>query len=60
MFLSLSASKLIPLLKLNIPEKMAAMLVISMGIPQLITALIGGAFALILIEILRKRKVNIL
>ncbi|MBZ9688729.1 ECF transporter S component [Clostridium estertheticum] len=56
-FLSVSASKLIPLFKLNIPVKMANMLVISMGIPQLITALIGGAFALILIEILRKRKV---
>ena len=55
-FLSVSASKLIPLLKLNIPTKMANMLVIAMGIPQLITALIGGAFALILIEILRRRK----
>ena len=58
-FLSVSALKLIPLFKLNIPAKIADKLVIAMGIPQLITALIGGAFALILIEILRKRKVNI-
>lgn len=59
MFLWVSASKLIPLFKLNIPAKMANMLVIAMGIPQFITALIGGAFALILIEILRKRKVYV-
>jgi len=59
LFLSISASKFIPLFKLNIPEKIAANLVIAMGIPQLITALIGGAFALILIAVLRKRKVYI-
>ncbi|MGH4124187.1 MAG: ECF transporter S component [Clostridium sp.] len=58
-FLWISASKLIPLFNLNIPTKMANMLVIAMGIPQFITALIGGTFALILIEILRKRKVYI-
>ncbi|WP_309245209.1 ECF transporter S component [Clostridium sp. CF012] len=58
-FLSVSASKLIPLLKLDIPTKIANKLVIAMGIPQLLTALIGGAFALILIEILKKRKVFI-
>ena len=55
-FLSISASKLIPLFKLNMPAKIANKLVIAMGIPQLITALIGGAFALILIEILRKER----
>jgi len=58
-FLSISASKLIPLFNLNIPSKIATKLVITMGIPQLITALIGGAFALILIKILRKRKIDI-
>lgn len=56
-FLSISASKLIPLFNLNIPAKMVNKLIITMGIPQLITALIGGAFALILIELLRKRKI---
>ena len=58
-FLSISASKLIPLFKLNMPTKIANKLVITMGIPQLITALVGGAFALMLIEILRKRKVQL-
>lgn len=56
-FLSFSASKLIPLFNLNMPAKIVKKLAITMGLPQLITALIGGAFALILIEILRKRKV---
>ncbi|MBW9151199.1 ECF transporter S component [Clostridium estertheticum] len=58
-FLSISASKLIPLFELNIPTKIINKLVITMGIPQLITALIGGFFALIIISILRKRKVLI-
>ncbi|APC41785.1 ECF transporter S component [Clostridium estertheticum] len=58
-FLSISASKLIPLFELNIPTKIINKLVITMGIPQLITALIGGFFALIIISILRKRKVFI-
>ena len=58
-FLSISASKLIPLFELNIPTKIINKLVITMGIPQLITALIGGCFALIIISILRKRKVLI-
>ena len=58
-FLSVSASKFIPLFKLNIPTKIINKLVITMGIPQLITALIGGFFALIIINILRKRKVLI-
>ena len=56
-FLSISASKLLPLFKLNMPPKIVNKLVITMGTPQLITALIGGAFALILIEISTKRKV---
>jgi len=55
-FLSISASKLIPLFELNIPTKIVNKLVITMGIPQLITALIGGCFALMIISILRKRK----
>ncbi|MBU3128114.1 ECF transporter S component [Clostridium tagluense] len=58
-FLWISASKLITLFQLNIPAKIANKLIIGMGIPQLITALIGGAFALLLIEILKKRKVYV-
>ncbi|MBZ9608945.1 ECF transporter S component [Clostridium estertheticum] len=56
-FLSISASKLIPLFNLNMPPKIVNKLAITMGSPQLITALIGGAFALILIEILTKRRI---
>ncbi|MBU3158210.1 ECF transporter S component [Clostridium frigoris] len=58
-FLSISASKLIPLFELNIPTKIINKLAITMGIPQLITALIGGFFALIIISLLKKRKVLI-
>ena len=56
-FLSISASKLIPLFNLSIPSKIVNKLIITMGIPQLLTALIGGFFALMLIKILRKRKI---
>lgn len=55
-FLFISSSKLIYLFNLNIPKKVANKLVIMMGFPQLITALIGGALALLLHEMLIKRK----
>ena len=58
-FLSISASKLIPLFNLNIPTNIVNKLIITMGVPQLITGLVGGSFALILITLLRKRKVYI-
>lgn len=57
LFLSLAATKLINLFSLNFPTKVANALAISMSIPQLITALVGGAFALIILELLRKRKI---
>lgn len=57
LFLFLSASKLVSVFKLGIPEKIAEKLIIMMGLPQLATALVGGFAALALIEILRKRKV---
>ena len=56
-FLYLAASKLIHVFKLGIPPKVASKLIIMMGIPQLITALIGGFIALILVNALVKRKV---
>jgi hypothetical protein len=56
-FLWISASKLILLFNLNMPAKVANKLAIAMGVPQLVTAIIGGAIALMLIEILRKRRV---
>jgi hypothetical protein len=56
-FLTIAATKLIFLFKLNLPAKIAKALAINMSIPQLITALVGGAFAIIIIELLSKRKV---
>lgn len=56
LFLSFSAAKLITVFNIGLPAKVANKLVIIMGIPQLITALIGGVIALVLIEILTKRK----
>ncbi|QAT38905.1 ECF transporter S component [Clostridium sp. JN-9] len=58
LFLSLSASKLVNVFKLAIPKKIADKLVVVMGTPQLITALIGGFLAVLLIEILKKRNVH--
>jgi hypothetical protein len=57
LFLSLSASYLVRLLKIGIPIKVLDKLVLSMGVPQLITALTGGIIAMVLIQILSKRKV---
>ncbi len=58
LFLSLSASKLVNVFNLAIPKKIADKLVVVMGTPQLITALIGGFLAVLLIEILKKRNVH--
>lgn len=57
LFLSFSAAKLITIFNIGLPSKVASKLVIMMGIPQLVTALIGGVIALVLIELLTKRKV---
>lgn len=57
-FLSLSASKLVHVFNLAIPKKIADKLVVMMSTPQLITALIGGFLAILLIEILTKRNVH--
>ncbi|WP_027623518.1 ECF transporter S component [Clostridium lundense] len=56
-FLSLSASKLIYIFNLGIPKKVAAKLAVMMGVPQLITALIGGFIAIILVNALVRRRV---
>jgi len=56
-FLTLASTKLIGLFNLNFPPKITKMLAISMSLPQLITALVGGVFALIIIELLIKRKI---
>jgi nitrate reductase gamma subunit len=55
--LSFSAKNLIYVFGLEFPTKVANALAASMSIPQLITALIGGAFAIIGINILHKRRI---
>ncbi len=57
LFLSFSAKKLIYVFGLEFPTKVANALAASMSTPQLITALVGGAFALIGINILSKRRI---
>ncbi|MCY6370058.1 ECF transporter S component [Clostridium ganghwense] len=56
LFLYVSATKLVSLFKLGIPAKLVKQLAIIMGIPQFYHALIGGAFAILIIELLKKRK----
>lgn len=56
-FLSFASSNLVHLFKLNIPQKYLEKLIISMGIPQFITGIIGGIISVILIQILIKRKI---
>lgn len=51
-FLFLSVTYIVQLFNIKLPKKVAA----AMGIPQLITALIGGIFACLIIEALKKRK----
>lgn len=56
-FLFFSATKLVKLFSLNIPDKLLSKLAIAMGFPQLITAILGGLIALSIIEILKRRKI---
>ncbi|GKU27653.1 ECF transporter S component [Clostridium folliculivorans] len=55
-FLSFSASNILKAIDIGIPKKILEKLAVSMGIPQLITALAGGIIAIILIKLLYKRK----
>lgn len=55
LFLSLSVQNLVQLFGIKLPQAASKM----MTTPQLITALIGGAAALIIIEIMKSRKVSI-
>lgn len=56
LFLYFSASKLVKLLHIGIQKNIMGKLVIMMGLPQFVTAIIGGAIAIFIIEILNKRK----
>jgi len=57
LFLSFSATKVVYLLDVNIPKKVLEKLAIMMSTPQLVTAIIGGIFALILITLLARRNI---
>ncbi|ERI90172.1 hypothetical protein HMPREF1982_04112 [Clostridiales bacterium oral taxon 876 str. F0540] len=54
-FLYLSANKIIYALNMNFPKKVAEALSVAMGATQLVTALLGGLLAFVLIEIIFKR-----
>lgn len=56
-FLSFSATKLIYMLKLNISAQSAKMIGMAFTTPQIPISLMGGAVAVIAIEILKKRKI---
>src|SRR5690606_2722556 len=55
LFLYFSATQLINLFALGIPQPIKEKLAITMGIPQLITALAGGGIALVLFRMLKRR-----
>ncbi len=55
LFLYFSATQLIELFALGIPQPVKEKLAIAMGIPQLITALIGGGIAIGLYKMLKRR-----
>ncbi len=58
LFLSFSATKLIYLLKLGISPQSAKMIGMAFTTPQIIISLLGGAVAIVAIEIMRKRKIS--
>lgn len=55
LFLYIAALKLVKLFKISLPKKLASSLVVMMGVPQFVTAIIGGALALIIIKIINKK-----
>lgn len=55
LFLYFSATQLISLFALGIPDPVKDKLAITMGLPQLITALAGGAAAILLHNMLKRR-----
>ncbi len=58
LFLYFSATQIINIFALGIPEPVKKSLAIAMGIPQFITALVGGFAAMFLHILLRKRLKN--
>ena len=55
LFLFISATKLIDIIAPGMKDAVKAKLAIAMGVPQLVTAIIGGSLAIILYQLLKKR-----
>ncbi|QSZ26751.1 ECF transporter S component [Aceticella autotrophica] len=60
LFMTFASQYLINIFNLNIPQKILQQVLMLLSTPQLINALIGGIIAIIIIEILNKRKLNFL
>lgn len=58
LFLFYSASKLVHVFRINLPAKVLKILATAMGIPQLITAIIGGIAATFIIKTYFKKKIT--
>jgi len=59
LFLFFSATKLIDLIAIGIPQPIKEKLAVSMGLPQFIAALVGGAIAIALYKMLKLRISNL-
>ncbi len=59
LFLYLSATQIINIFAFGIPEPVKQKLAIAMGVPQFLTALVGGYVAVFLHSLLKKRLKNI-
>jgi hypothetical protein len=59
LFLYLAATKLINVFGIVLPGKLVKVLAVSMGIPQLITALVGGFVAIIIIKTILVKVLNL-
>lgn len=57
LFLSFSATKLVYMINLKISEKSLKMIAAAFTTPQLVTALLGGVIAIIILKLLEKRKI---
>ncbi|MCY6483872.1 ECF transporter S component [Clostridium aestuarii] len=58
LFLSFSATKLIYMFKLGLSPQSAKMIGMAFTTPQIIISLLGGAVAIIVIELLKRRKIT--
>jgi hypothetical protein len=60
LFMTFSSKYLVNIFNLNLPQKILQQVLMLLSTPQLINALIGGIIAIIIIEIINKRKLDFL